>query len=56
MKWATAHRLLSLSLASRARNLLGLDPGASAPGFMLPPASQAKPILCGSRLCRIDSL
>ena len=42
MKWATAQK------AERCRPLRGLDrylhrdPGACAPGFILPPASQAR--------------
>src|ERR1044072_3551537 len=50
MKWATAIARKSLGIAANvlspafagSQNLLCLDPGAYAPGFMLPPASQAK--------------
>ena len=50
MKWATAIARKSLGIAANvlspafagSKNLLCLDPGAYAPGFMLPPASQAK--------------
>jgi len=49
MKWATARRpqiLERFRVRSVARirgleNLLRFEPGAYAPGFMLPPASQA---------------
>jgi len=44
MKWATARKWLvaiRLSPAFAGLMFLRFDPGACAPGFMLPPASQA---------------
>jgi len=48
MKWAADRRRQIVKVASGLspafaglKNLLCFDPGACAPGFMLPPASQA---------------
>src|SRR5215212_9045198 len=42
-KWATARDGIGLSPASRAQMVwFAADPGACAPGFMLPPASRAR--------------